>query len=209
MAKFLLSENDRTIIKQVIDWWRSFRPESKKGGTPHKFQSPDIYIALPPSDGIPGITEASGTGADDTPGSATCTIHKINSSGDFEIYTGLTKVVYNLSREAIPQNFNGVDQNWILVVRSKQGKWIAQPVRGYDRCNATLKGAITSSGTGSVTTTVDNVVATRGATPVSSPTDELTVDNFFQWDADDNAACKIEYNHDDDTWELYQVDCPV
>ena len=79
----------------------------------------------------------------------------------------------------------------------------------FDRCNALLKGALAS---GNGTTTVDNVVATRGVSPLDDPTDmaeELTVDNFFAWDGDDNARCKIEYNEDDDTWELYQVKCPA
>jgi len=208
MANFVLTEEDKRIVQQGLNVLRSIRRERKASRQKHKFQSPDIYIALPPGGGIPGLTEAAGTGADDTPGSATCTIHRIDSTGDIEAYpNALDKTVYNLSREAIPKTYNGVDQNWILVVRSKQGKWIAQPVRGFDRCNATLKGAISSAGTPGVQVTVDNVVATRGASPVASAGEELGVDNFFAWDGDDNAVCKIEYNHDDNTWELYQVGC--
>ena len=205
MPKFL-SDRDRAILQQMITWWKNVRVNTFKGGHPtHKFQSPDIYVALPPSGGIPALTlSGSSPGVGDTPGSATCDIYRIDSSGDLEAITGLDKTVYNLS-------FVKIQFWWVIVERSKQGKWLAiNPGSvGFDRCNCTLKGAITSSGTGSVTFTVDNVVATMGVSPVTSPTDELTVDNFFGWDANDNAKAKIEYNHDDDTWELYQVDCPV
>ncbi len=92
---------------------------------------------------------------------------------------------------------------------AQRGMFILTSSIGFDRCNALLKGALAS---GDATATVDNVVATRGASPLDDPTDaaeELTVDNFFAWDGDDNAPCKIEYNEDDDTWELYQVKCPA
>lgn len=204
MPKFL-SDRDASLIQQMLTWWRSVRVNIPKSGRlPHKFQSPDIYVALPPSGGIPALTLAgSSPAAGDTPGSATCDIYRINSSGDLEAITGLDKTVYNFSLAK-------VQQWWIIVERSKQGKWVTvNPTIGFDRCNCTLKGAITSSGTGSVTFIVDNVVATMGISPVSSSSEELTVDNFFGFDANDNANAKIEYNHDGNTWELYQVDCPV
>lgn len=78
---------------------------------------------------------------------------------------------------------------------------------GYDRCNAVLKGAISGSGL----KTVDAVVATRGDSPLDDPddtTEELSVSNdLFEWEGDDDANCKIEYNHADQQWEFYQVEC--
>ena len=200
-----LSDRDKAILQQLITWWKNVRVNTPKDGkSVHKFQSPDIYVALPPSGGIPALTlTGSSPATGDTPGSATCDIYRLDSSDNLEAITGLDKTVFNFSSAK-------VQQWWIIVERSKQGKWVViNHTAGFDRCNCTLKGAITSSGTGSVTFTVDNVIATMGISPVSSSSEELTVDNFFGFDADDNANAKIEFNHDDSTWELYQVDCPV
>jgi hypothetical protein len=202
----------------MLSWYddvknRAVNPEIR-ARPPQIFQAPEVYIALPPEGGIPALTEfgtGTGTGseAEDTPGSAVCSIWKINSNGVFQEMIGLTKTVYNLSREVIPQTINGVDQNWIKIVRTKPGKWIAPTdsnSQGFDRCNAELTEDITSTGTGSVSTSVTNIVATKGLSPVSSPGETVVALNLFKWEASAGAICKIEYNYEDSAWEMYQVD---
>ncbi len=91
----------------------------------------------------------------------------------------------------------------------QRGMFVPVHLVGFDRCNAVLKGGISGSGN----KTVDAVVATRGASPLTDPTDateELTVsNNLFEFDGDDDGTCKIEYNLDSGEWEFYQVKCPA
>lgn len=93
--------------------------------------------------------------------------------------------------------------------QSRRQEIIVPAAQPLDRCKAILKGAISGSGD----KTVDNVVATRGPSPLTDPTDsaeELTVNNDeFEFAGDDNGSCKIEYNHADNAWEFYQVECPA
>ncbi len=80
----------------------------------------------------------------------------------------------------------------------------------YDRCKGLLKGALDS---GDSTTTVDNVTVIRGTSPLDDPTDtteELTVSNAdHEWDGDDNAVCRFEWNQTAERWEFYQITCPA
>jgi len=77
---------------------------------------------------------------------------------------------------------------------------------GFCRCTAKLKGALASADS---TATVDNVNPIHGADPTADSGTELTVYNTHDWDGDNNADCRIEYNKTTEHWELYQVDCPA
>lgn len=83
---------------------------------------------------------------------------------------------------------------------------VVQPEHAFLRCNASLKGTISA---GSGTGTVDNITPMLGSNPTTSSTGELTVHNHFSWAGDDDAPCKIEWNGDDQGWDLYQVKCPA
>jgi len=74
------------------------------------------------------------------------------------------------------------------------------------RCTGKLYGALVYS---AETATVDNVQAICGLTPVDSTADQLTVYNIHDWNADDNADCRFEWNESTGHWELYQITCPV
>ncbi len=131
MPKILISDNDWRVIRDLIKWWRGSRvTHTKKYTEKHKFQSPDIYVALPPEGGISAASEliAGVPGAGDTPGSAICDIYKINDVDALEAYTGLDKTVYNITLDAIAQQ-------WIIVVRSKQGRWLAISPAGSGAAN--------------------------------------------------------------------------
>jgi len=149
MANFFLTEEDKRIVQKALNALRSIRKERKASNRKHKFQSPDIYIALPPGGGIPGLTEAAGTSTDDTPGSADCTIYRIDSDGDFEIYEGLEKTVYNITHVTIPAK-RGTSDNWIIVIRSKQGKWLAIDAGGDKLYPIELKTTLALFGTATV-----------------------------------------------------------
>lgn len=89
--------------------------------------APEVYIALPPADGIPGLDSITvGSGTDnppaegDRPGHAECNIYRI-VDGELKLVSGLTRTVYNLSESTI-------EQDWILIERDKFGTWV--PVVG-------------------------------------------------------------------------------
>ena len=100
------------------------------------------------------------------------------------------------------------DRFW-AVWDSQAGRWevVMRIETGYDRCTAFAKGDITGTGT----KTVDNVVATRGVSPLADPTDtteELSVSNPHAYDVDDNGLVRIEWNEATETWDIYQATCP-
>lgn len=76
---------------------------------------------------------------------------------------------------------------------------------GSDRCTCKLKGALATSDT---YCTVDNVAPICGANPVSAASDELTAWNIHQFEGEDNADGRIEWNRTTSQWELYQLTCP-
>lgn len=157
--------------------------------------SPSTYIARTPSGGIAALDDNdTGTTPDDSPGSASCNIFYIDEYGEMAP-AGFYKTVYNMAQFAVDGNI------WIVINQTEFGPWVVSyPQQPFDRCNATVKGDPT--GTAS-TITVDNVVATRGATPVDGSSEELTVDNPFGTEFSDSDNVKIEYNYSDDSWEIY------
>ena len=205
MPSYVLSERDRAILDALIREVESgrvnipIRPPSGWSQV-EGHQAPEVYLAKPQSaNGIPALSPDD----PDVPGTDVCDFYGINTDGEIAEIASLSRTVFNLTNEA-------VQQDWLLVVRTKQGKWIAvATARQFDRCNALLTASI--SGSGDVT--VDNVVATMGVSPLSDPDDTaetLVVKNsMFQFTGDSGGNCKIEYNHTTGEWELYQVKCPA
>lgn len=80
----------------------------------------------------------------------------------------------------------------------------------FDRVKGLLVGAMLTTDT---THTIDNVIATKGRSPLAdstSTTEALTVQNGdLAWAGDDNAPAYAEYCASDGLWYLYQVKCPV
>ena len=124
MPLYGLTDDDKALIESMIR-----REVTRRINTPirdempgHSF-APDVYIALPPSGGIPALTRAAGTSAGDgdKPGSAICNIYRIDYTVDPEVLEpvdGLDATVFNLSTTA-------VDEDWIEVKRTKFGIWLA------------------------------------------------------------------------------------
>lgn len=163
-------------------------------------QAPEVYLAKPQSaNGIPALS----LDDPDVPGSDICDFYRVNRDGEIEQIPNLERTVYNLTNDPIRQD-------WFLVTRTKSGKWVATVIREFDRCDATLDGSIS----GSIDVTVDAVVATRGVSPLSDPTDaaETITDvknDRFQFTGDDGANCNIEYDNRTGEWQLVQVECPA
>jgi hypothetical protein len=73
------------------------------------------------------------------------------------------------------------------------------------RCNARVAGAMAKT---DLTHFVNNVVPTdSGWSPVSSPSQTISVANTMGWESDDGSECKIEWNTSAAQWELYQARC--
>ncbi len=135
------SEQDRVILQDLINIHKgqlgntpSRPPTERSWDEAEDHQAPEVYIAKPQtSAGIPKLLptdDTTGTGTDisgslyDEPGKAECDIYQIlvdGTSGDPELHViGLNLLVHNLSS-------SDIDQDWILVSRTKFGKWIAVP----------------------------------------------------------------------------------
>ncbi len=155
------SEQDRVILQDLINIHKgqlqntpSRPPTERSWDEAEDHQAPEVYIAKPQtSAGIPKLlpTDGStGTGTDisgslfDEPGKAECNIYKIlvdDTSGDPELHSmGFTKIVHNLSP-------SDLDQDWLLVTRTKAGKWIATPSAAGNIEWAKLDGTLSESGT--------------------------------------------------------------
>jgi len=122
---FIPTEADKRILDDLV---RSAR--DKRNNAPSQIpsseieddiQSPDVYIALPPSGGIPALTRvgtAGVAGEGDTPGNAIAAIYRLTLDGTLVPITPFTQKVYNLST-------NEILEDWILVTKTKFGFWIA------------------------------------------------------------------------------------
>jgi hypothetical protein len=125
------TEQEMQVLREVIRANLSTRqnPPIAKTSDDLGAQSPEVYVALPPSGGIPGLTRV-GTDTDpdpaagDTPGSATCDIYKLKKDGTLTIAFKDRKI-YNFAETSV--NFD-----WILVTRDKFGTWWAIVGAGED-----------------------------------------------------------------------------
>jgi hypothetical protein len=136
-----LSDQDVAILQDLINIHKgqlgntpSRPPTERSWDEAEDHQAPEVYIAKPQtSAGIPKLLPTdgtTGTGTDisgslfDEPGKAECDIYQMlvdETSGDPELHViGLNLLVHNLSS-------SDIDQDWILVSRTKFGKWVAIP----------------------------------------------------------------------------------
>jgi hypothetical protein len=132
MAKLnLLTDTDMALIKQVVS--SELQRIQNLGTKNPNFLAgddqftPEVYIALTPSNGIAPLSiqagTSTGTGTGDAPGSAECEIWRIidNNLTPMDIPD---KTVYNISTNVIP------GQTWIVVLRTKDGVWLAASAAG-------------------------------------------------------------------------------
>ena len=138
----LFTNNDLQTLRQMAhDHQMNPQNTPSRPPTEHSWsdqedhQAPEVYIAKPQtSAGIPKLLQTdgtTGTGTDisgslfDEPGKALCDIAKIvinPDTGDPELLdTGLPVLVHNLAP-------GDLAQDWIPVMRTKYGVWIANPL---------------------------------------------------------------------------------
>lgn len=127
---YVLTKSDVDALRNLIDNNRTTQPNPPGQSDPNIIdQLADVYMALPPSTGVPAATRISESGtadipgpaSGDTPGSATCSIYRLfNLSGTLQLYdTGFTETVYNYSQIPVPYDF-------FLITRDKYGDWVVQ-----------------------------------------------------------------------------------
>lgn len=132
-----LSPADQKLLKEMAAQYRNTRGN---GPVPYTTEltdtsSSDLYIALPPTTGIPALTSV-GTGSvgneppqeGDEPGHAECNIYHltlVGTSDEVQIrrISQFALTVFNLSRRALPYD-------WTPVIRMKDGHWLAQTSPG-------------------------------------------------------------------------------
>lgn len=122
--RYYLTEADRNFLNALHrTFGHMLTPASTSKANLPEFpgQSQDVYIALVPEAGIPGVTNNAGDGPpdyaeDDKPGSAILDIYHL-VGGELKLI-GLQKEVFNLQTGTI-------EQGWISVKKTKSGHWIA------------------------------------------------------------------------------------
>lgn len=126
MALRFLSDKDAELLQELLDEHRKRRENApSQVPTEHSWsqgedhQAPEVYVAAPPSGGIPARTA-------DTPGSATCDVYKI-VGGDL-VDADFDLLVYNISNQIIPRFDErcAADDyvNYVAITRTKFGFWI-------------------------------------------------------------------------------------
>jgi hypothetical protein len=137
MPAYYLSENDRKVLEKIV---RQFKLDP--GGfsrPPQQFsmleneghQTPEIYVALAPEDGIPAAQKWRG-GHDTLFGYALCEIYRV-VDGFPKRVTDIDRLVYNPFDVLIPKYMDvlpgvsgtGDFPNWIPVHKTKFGTWVA------------------------------------------------------------------------------------
>lgn len=115
--RYYLNEDDALILREIVRWFRqSKRSSALMPDSLVLSQTPSVYIAQVPVDGIPAMDEAlTGTG-NDVPGKAECSIFRIVNDELEDM--GITRDVYNLSTSLI-------DVPYVLVTKTKGGSWVA------------------------------------------------------------------------------------
>jgi hypothetical protein len=83
------------------------------------------------------------------------------------------------------------------------GQWFTHTNVMTTRFRGQLDGAITGA---SETATVDNLLPLNGRL---MGFDDLTAKNIHEWDGDNNADCRVEWNAYEKQWELMQLTCPA
>jgi hypothetical protein len=128
MAAYFLSDRDRAIIENLLRQHRAGPQTPPRWPSEQYNQTPDVFIAKPLTDtGIPALERGIGTGYD-LPGYAECKIYKIvweyGSGPQLQPIANATFQVYNVLA-------NDLEQDWIIVQRTKQGFWVATPTATF------------------------------------------------------------------------------
>lgn len=139
MAGYVLSENDREQLRQLLEKDRKNPKKTRLKNDTDQSQSPDVYIARTPHEGIPALAEEPGTASfeeNDQPGYADCTIYFVSEETDvptLEQTDATPQRVYNLSTSRI------LGDTWVVAIRDKFNAWYAiAPVGGRTGCQAVL-----------------------------------------------------------------------
>jgi hypothetical protein len=148
------SPEDLEILRLVIADFKQLRQNAPlRSEIPNSEQTAtEVYIALPPEDGIPPLTRAgAGTAplaeSGDSPGAAICTIYRIvirNSVPEL-LSTGIRQNVYNLTE-------NTIGYDWLVVARTKFGQFIVVvgSVGGDQIVRGIMTTSLSSTGTGTM-----------------------------------------------------------
>lgn len=181
----ILTDDDYRVLKELLTQFRLGRVpgvSTRIGNldTEMDYQAPEVYIALPPIDGIPALdkgNEIAGTGSGerDVPGSAVCDIyqtiiHPTTKLPELWPVPDFTKLVYNLSGEDIAQD-------WVVIKRTKFGRWVVEPSGSQcDFVAFIIDEADCETGTATVT-------ITHRTCPCTSVPDEYGIDKLDVYDA--------------------------
>ena len=121
---FALTRDDWKLLQGLLDRERSGynNPRLRSPYPTDQIQPPQVLEFRTPDTGIPGLAEETGTGIEDTPGSAECNAYRLIGIGSSAYLVPLpnrSERVYNLSHERIGGN------RWIRASQDMFGRWIA------------------------------------------------------------------------------------
>jgi len=209
---YFLSEEDRQLLQALLaktDPAYDLHGVDWDGG----YQAPECYVAKPAYEtGIPALTPGTEGGYDE-PGVATCDIFKIitdvgTAGPELQPVDDLDKSVYNISLQA-------VSQRWIIVIRTKYGKWVVRPERQIPWIEFVVDEAGTGTGEGGFTTsdleiTVKDVTYHSGVEPDGGIDTVYNVaahaNYIFEGDEDDRGIALQDTN--DSKYYIIQMECP-
>jgi hypothetical protein len=205
---YLLSEGDRQRLQKLIDDHGMTRIQHVAQDA--VLGAPEVYIAKVQSTpgSIPALTEAGEGESYAHPGYAPCDIYQIlpgveSANWDLTPISKLSFPVFNLSTSEITDD-------WILVIRSKSGHWIASTsTPGFDRITGLTTAAVeTTDGTFEIY----NISVVKGADPredTSSTAEAVTIVNTPAWKMADNQRIFAHWderlNSGDGGWEVYLI----
>lgn len=212
MPLHFLTDDDREILLDLI---RDYRQRKRQGvtnpGVDEGHQTPECYVAIPTSaNGIPALTRGVDSNPDE-PGEGPCDIYKIvQGVTDPEIVTaGFDKSVYNVSPGVI-------SQDWILVHKTKYGRWITEPTGGQASwIEFVVDVAGTGTGIGGFTKSdpsaaVRSVVYHNGGEPAVEVDTVYNVAarvNYIFEGAEDYHGIAL-YCKEEDKYYICQMECP-
>lgn len=139
MPAYFLTERDHQLLQRFLRAARR-EPQNIRGQSFERqkmleaegHQSPEVYLALPPEDGIPPILRSQLTHEiEDQLGSAVCQIYRMINGIAYPV-SNVTRLVYNPTDSYIPRYLDiaigtggtGDYPNWIPVHKTKFGQWI-------------------------------------------------------------------------------------